>query len=463
MKKHAIVLYGLCALLLFVAAHTWSQDSSVAASDFDGSGTVDFKDFVTFARGFGKSSSDPDFDARLDLNGNGAVDFADFAIFARNFGKSVSQPARTLIYISDPDFLDTFGKIEVYDAQTNLLDRTILVPLPQGMAYSSTNRQLYVTSADTFYAFSESDVRAFTIPLKDPSEEPEGIPQSRGGSKIALSTDHRFAFVSENQIGQVEVIDLQQKQPVAQIPVGPRPNPDQLFITMGIVATPDGSEVYVGHLGNAIAVIDAAAFSFKDSIVVENMARRRLALSPNGDRLYVPGFQIVPTPGSADSSVVAQILAIDPATRAVVDTLQVGDASDPGSYVEDLAVSNDGAFLYATLTWEFEAFSPQFDLTITQYKGKVVIVGTDSFKVAGSIEIPDADVLFNLGVSPDGKTAYVAGKEAPFEPAAQVFILDLEARQYVGPLRGFTAPTDIKFRSGKPVLRPTVLPEIIVF
>ncbi len=461
MKKHAIVLYGLCALLLFVAAHTWSQDSSVAASDFDGSGTVDFKDFVTFARGFGKSSSDPDFDARLDLNGNGAVDFADFAIFARNFGKSVSQPARTLIYISDPDILDTFGKIEVYDAQTNLLDRTILVPLPQGMAYSSTNRQLYVTSADTFYAFSESDVRAFTIPLKDPSEEPEGIPQSRGGSKIALSTDHRFAFVSENQIGQVEVIDLQQKQPVAQIPVGPRPNPDQFVIAMGIVATPD--EVYVGHLGNAIAVIDAVAFSFKDSIVVENMAQRRLALSPNGDRLYVPGFQIVPTPESADTSWVAQILAIDPAARAVIDTLQVGDPVNLVSQVQDLAVSNDGAFLYATLTWEFEAFSPQFGLIITQTRGKVVIVDTDSFKVAGSIEIPDADLLSSLGLSPDGKTAYVAGKEALFEIAAQVFILDLETRQYVGTLRGFTIPTDIEFRAGKPVLRPTVLPEIIVF
>ncbi len=461
MKRHAIVIYGLCALLLFVATHTWSQDPSVAASDFDGSGTVDFKDFVTFARGFGKSSSDPDFDARLDLNGNGAVDFADFAIFARNFGKSVSQPARMLIYISDPDFLETGGKIEVYDARTNLLDRTIPVPLPQGMAYSSINRQLYVTSADTFYAFTESDVRAFTIPLEDPPEEPGGIPQTRGGSKIALSADHRFAFVSENQIGQVEVIDLQQKQPVAQIPVGPRPNPDQLVITMGIVATSD--EVYVGHLGNAIAVIDAAAFSFKDSIVVENMAQRRLALSPSGDRLYVPGFQRVPTPGSADSSVVAQILAIDPATRAVVDTLQVGDASDPGSYVEDLATSKDGAFLYATLNREFEAFDPQFNLTITQYKGKVVVVGTDSFKVAGSIEIPDADLLFNLGVSPDGKTAYAAGKEDPFEIAAQVFILDLEARQYVGPLRGFTAPTDIKLRSGKPALNRMALPEIVVF
>ena len=48
-------------------------------SDFDGSGSVDFKDFVLFARAFGTD------DVRYDLDADGAVDFDDFVLFASDF------------------------------------------------------------------------------------------------------------------------------------------------------------------------------------------------------------------------------------------------------------------------------------------------------------------------------------------------------------------------------------------
>ena len=54
-----------------------------ASVDFDGSGTVDFSDFLLFAGAFGSN------DASFDLDGSGAVDFADFLGFAAVFGKSV--------------------------------------------------------------------------------------------------------------------------------------------------------------------------------------------------------------------------------------------------------------------------------------------------------------------------------------------------------------------------------------
>ena len=53
--------------------------------DFDGDGTVGFKDFLKFAQAFGGT------DAQFDLNGDESVGFQDFIIFAENFGKSVSQ------------------------------------------------------------------------------------------------------------------------------------------------------------------------------------------------------------------------------------------------------------------------------------------------------------------------------------------------------------------------------------
>ena len=57
-------------------------------ADFDGSGKVDFSDFVEFALNFGKRSEQAGFDSKYDLNGNGAVDFSDFVDFAQQFGKS---------------------------------------------------------------------------------------------------------------------------------------------------------------------------------------------------------------------------------------------------------------------------------------------------------------------------------------------------------------------------------------
>lgn len=65
--------------------------SVVKTPDFNGNGVVDFPDFLVFAAGFGKTSTDPGFQASIDLNDNGAVDFPDFLIFAQQFGKAVGE------------------------------------------------------------------------------------------------------------------------------------------------------------------------------------------------------------------------------------------------------------------------------------------------------------------------------------------------------------------------------------
>ena len=63
----------------------------VKTPDFNNNGVVDFPDFLVFAAGFGKTSTDPDFQASIDLNDNGSVDFPDFLLFAQQFGKSVGD------------------------------------------------------------------------------------------------------------------------------------------------------------------------------------------------------------------------------------------------------------------------------------------------------------------------------------------------------------------------------------
>lgn len=61
----------------------------VSNPDFDGDGEVDFEDFIFFARAFGTSSNDEQFDPRYDLDGDGEVGFADFIAFAEKFGQRV--------------------------------------------------------------------------------------------------------------------------------------------------------------------------------------------------------------------------------------------------------------------------------------------------------------------------------------------------------------------------------------
>ena len=54
--------------------------------DFDRDGTVDFTDFIGFARAFGKSWADEDFEPWFDLDMDGEVGFSDFLIFGKAFG-----------------------------------------------------------------------------------------------------------------------------------------------------------------------------------------------------------------------------------------------------------------------------------------------------------------------------------------------------------------------------------------
>jgi hypothetical protein len=57
--------------------------------DFDGSGVVDFTDFLAFSAAFGSDTLDP-ANEPFDLDVDGFVGFSDFLIFAENFGRDFS-------------------------------------------------------------------------------------------------------------------------------------------------------------------------------------------------------------------------------------------------------------------------------------------------------------------------------------------------------------------------------------
>lgn len=73
---HAIMSVSLTGTGVFIPADP--------RTDIDGSGSVDFADFLAFARDFGSTN------VLLDFDGSGKVDFADFLTFTRSFGKSLA-------------------------------------------------------------------------------------------------------------------------------------------------------------------------------------------------------------------------------------------------------------------------------------------------------------------------------------------------------------------------------------
>ena len=65
--------------------------------DFDGSGVVDFLDFLQFADKFGFSRGDAAYEVRYDLNGDGKIAFDDFLLFVEHFGKAVFRDTEDIV------------------------------------------------------------------------------------------------------------------------------------------------------------------------------------------------------------------------------------------------------------------------------------------------------------------------------------------------------------------------------
>ena len=65
------------------------ETSAPSSLDFDGSGIVDFPDFLMFVSAFGSEAGQDKYEAKYDLNSDGKIAFEDFLILTDNFGKNV--------------------------------------------------------------------------------------------------------------------------------------------------------------------------------------------------------------------------------------------------------------------------------------------------------------------------------------------------------------------------------------
>ncbi len=442
-----VMKYIALSLILILSSSVLNAQETKSA-DFDGNGSVDFTDFLAFAQGFGKSAGQDDFNAKLDLDGNGTIDFSDFLLFVNAFGKSSGptdppppEPAPRFLYVSD-----LIGSIQVLDTATNLLNPSRMLPVsfPRGIAFSNINKRLYVAATDTFHAFTEDGIPEFQLSLEIPVAPGEPF-ASRGGFRIALSPSHQFAYLTEESGAAVEVFDVLAGQSLDIIDVSPTPS--------GIAISPDGGRLYVGHgyATNAVSVIDTGIPALIDSISV-GQAVSRLAVSPDGQSLYL------------NNTRAGRVLKVNTSTKAIADSLTLGQADDLGIEIRDIALSADGTRLVASLSRLFLGFDALGN-SVPAFWGSVVVIDTQTWRQTAEIFVGES--VANIGLAPNGKTVYVAGVERLDAFATtgnlQVFIVDLENNRTLGTIRGFSLPVAFSFGASKPAIPRLQSPELIVF
>jgi YVTN family beta-propeller protein len=237
---------------------------------------------------------------------------------------------------------------------------------------------------------------------------------------LAVTPDAKHVYAAgfwNTTFGSVAVIDTAQKSVVTSIRVP--------YYPQGIVASPDGTRVYVisSAGGSTVSAIDTATNVVVATIHIPGgvVGVASIAISPDGKRLYVP----------STSGVVA---VIDTATNRLVSQFTIPDPYNPSETFYTAAVSPDNAKLYTNAYYypprpafgdviavfdpatggvtttipnvmDVGVFSPDSQHLYGLGLGGVAVIDTATDAPTTAVaNIPDAD---DLAITPDGKHLYI--------------------------------------------------------
>lgn len=192
----------------------------------------------------------------------------------------------------------------------------------------------------------------------------------RGGSdpeQIALSSDGKTLFATNEDTSQVSAIDVADGHVIGTVKVGEEPE--------GVNLRPDGKVIYVtSEADSTVSVIDVASLKLLKTLDV-GPRPRSTAFLPDNTRAYVPSEN-----GSAMTMIDAQkhrVLKMIPLKGELVRPMGT-------------AVSPDGKFLYTTIG-----------------RGKkVIFIDTKTNAPVGEVEVGDRP--WGIAVSPDGAMLFTA-------------------------------------------------------
>lgn len=153
-----------------------------------------------------------------------------------------------------------------------------------------------------------------TLSIVDPSNgRTRSVATGAGAADVAVTPDGRFAWVPNEDVDTVSVVDLAAAQVVATLPAGGR-RPVRVEIT------PDGNEAWVTLFGDSsIAIFAARAPALRETLVLPDApgdGAIGLTLAPDGRRAYVSQMHT------------DRVHVIDVASRRIEATLSLGRGPD---------------------------------------------------------------------------------------------------------------------------------------
>ena len=216
------------------------------------------------------------------------------------------------------------NRVTVIETATHQVAANIEVDTgPLDLAGSADGQLVYVTNPQS-KSISVIDVASLTVR----SRIRVPIAEENGPYGVAIHPDGKRLYVTDIHGNQILVVDTARRATVGRIDVIQEPR--------SLVISADGKRLYVsgGDFGDdgggGIAVIDTESESVVTTIRMD-AGIFRLALSPNGSRLY----------GTDRSN--AQLVVVDVAQNRVVNSVQV---LPEGDETRDLFVSRDGSQVY---------------------------------------------------------------------------------------------------------------------
>jgi PQQ-dependent catabolism-associated beta-propeller protein len=294
-------------------------------------------------------------------------------------------------YVSNEDG----HSVTVLDTQRAEVIETIEVgKRPRGLKLSSDGARLFVAVSglpkcppavpDEECAKRERDLKADGIAIVDTTSR-KVIKVLAAGSdpeQFAISTDGKWLYVANEDVGLVSVVDVGSGSVIARIPVGREPE--------GVAVTPNGRWVLVtNESDNSVSVIDTTTLKVVKTVTVGKRPRD-MAFTPDGNNAYVSG--------ELDASVYR--IGV-PRGEPVERVLQLRAAARPMSVLLDSRRSR----LYVS----------------TGRGGTVAVINTKGAKNVFELvkEIPVGTRPWGMALSADGRFLYTANG-----PSNDVSIVD---------------------------------------
>jgi YVTN family beta-propeller protein len=206
-----------------------------------------------------------------------------------------------------------------------------------------------------------------------------------------------FAYVSDFGADTVTVIDTASATVVATVPVGPGP--------LGVAVNWAGTRAYVGNSNGTVSVIRTDTNSVAATVPAGDV-NRGIAVNPAGTRVYVASAGLLfSTFPPATSTFPGVVTVIDATLDTVVATVAVG------SRPLGVAVSPDGQRVYVAaddgIVTVIDATANAVSATITVEPNPVSILIDTSPSGQFTRYRSNGNVTAGIAVHPDGTRVYV--------------------------------------------------------